>query len=481
MLDTVFAPATLPGQGALALLLIQGQPHPPVFTDADKACGGALTRAIAAAAFTGKKGQTCVVLGATDAHPRVVLVGLGPNPNARAYEEAGAAAALVLHKDPVATLIPSGTDTDAAHAALGAALRSYRFDRYRTKEKAEDKPSLTTLTIATQNPDAARTAYAPLIAARDGVFLARDLASEPPNVLYPAELADRCRALEAVGVTVEILDEAALAELGFGAILAVAQGSAHGARVVVMQWQGAEGPPVALIGKGVTFDTGGISIKPAPNMEDMKWDMAGAAAIIGTMHTLAARKARVHAVGIVGLVENMPSGTAMRPGDVIRSLSGQTIEVQNTDAEGRLVLADLLWYAQDRFAPRISIDLATLTGAIIVALGHHHAGLFSNDDPLATQLLAAGTASGEALWRMPLGEAYDKLIRSDIADMKNIGGRPGGATIGAQFVQRFVRGPWAHLDIAGMAWATKDSALAPKGATAFGVRLLDQLIAANYE
>ena len=278
-----------------------------------------------------------------------------------------------------------------------------------------------------------------------------------------------------------MLEPAALAEAGFGAILAVAQGSAREARVVVMQWRGAEGAPLALIGKGVTFDTGGISIKPAPNMEDMKWDMAGAAAVIGTMHTLAARKARVHVVGIVGLVENMPSGTAMRPGDVIRSLSGQTIEVQNTDAEGRLVLADLLWYAQDRFQPRASIDLATLTGAIIVALGHEHAGLFSNDDALATQLLAAGIASGEALWRMPLGEAYDKLIRSDIADMKNIGGRPGGSIIGAQFVQRFVRGPWAHLDIAGMAWATKDSPLAPKGATAFGVRLLNQLVAEHFE
>ncbi len=481
MLDTPFVPAALPDHGALALLLRPGGPHGPLFDAADARCGGALTRAMAPAAFTGKKGQSCTVLGASEAHPRIVLIGLGADPTSRAFEEAGAAAALALSREEAAGLATGGTASDAAHAALGAQLRTYRFDRYRTKEAADDKPRLATLTLLTDDPDAARAAYAPLAGARDGVFLARDLASEPPNVLYPAELADRCRALETVGVTVEILDEAALTELGFGAILAVAQGSARGARVVVMQWQGAEGPPVALIGKGVTFDTGGISIKPAPNMEDMKWDMAGAAAVIGTMHALAARKAACHVVGLVGLVENMPSGTAMRPGDVIRSLSGQTIEVQNTDAEGRLVLADLLWYAQDRFAPRISIDLATLTGAIIVALGHHHAGLFSNDETLSTQLLAAGIASGEALWRMPLGEAYDKLIKSDIADMKNIGGRPGGATIGAQFVQRFVRGPWAHLDIAGMAWATKDSALAPKGATAFGVRLLDTLIATQYE
>ena len=481
MLDTPFAPAALPDHGAFALLLRQDHPHGPLFDAADQRCGGALSRALAPAAFTGKKGQSCVVLGATDAHPRIVLIGLGPDPVLRAYEEAGAAAALALSREETASLGINGTAADAAHAALGAQLRTYRFDRYRTKEAADDKPRLTTLTILTAEHGVAHTAHAPLAAARDGVFLARDLASEPPNVLYPAELADRCTALEQLGVTVDILDEAALTAAGFGAILAVAQGSARGARVVVMHWHGADGAPVALIGKGVTFDTGGISIKPAPGMEDMKWDMAGAAAVIGTLHTLAARKARVNAVGIVGLVENMPSGTAMRPGDVIRSLSGQTIEVQNTDAEGRLVLADLVWYAQERFAPRVSIDLATLTGAIIVALGHEHAGLFSNNDELATQLLAAGTASGEGLWRMPLGEAYDKLIRSDIADMKNIGGRPGGSIIGAQFVQRFVRGPWAHLDIAGMAWATKDSALAPKGATAFGVRLLNQLIAKHFE
>ena len=480
MPDIAFAPDRIPADGAFALLIAQDQPATDHFNAADTQTNGAIGRAMAAAGFTGKKGQTCIVLGATAAHPSIVLAGLGRDPTARAYEEAGAAAALALSREPAASLIVADP-AHAAHAALGAALRSYRFDRYRTKETADDKPRLATLHILTSDPEAARAAYAPLAATRDGVFLTRDLASEPPNVLYPAELADRCRALSALGVEVQVLEPAALAEAGFGAILAVAQGSAREARVVVMQWRGAEGAPLALIGKGVTFDTGGISIKPAPNMEDMKWDMAGAAAVIGTMHTLAARKARVHVVGIVGLVENMPSGTAMRPGDVIRSLSGQTIEVQNTDAEGRLVLADLLWYAQDRFQPRASIDLATLTGAIIVALGHEHAGLFSNDDALATQLLAAGIASGEALWRMPLGEAYDKLIRSDIADMKNIGGRPGGSIIGAQFVQRFVRGPWAHLDIAGMAWATKDSPLAPKGATAFGVRLLNQLVAEHFE
>jgi leucyl aminopeptidase len=320
------------------------------------------------------------------------------------------------------------------------------------------------------------------------VFLTRDLVSEPPNVLYPAEMATRCRALEKLGVTVEILTPAELETLGFGALLGVAQGSAREARVVVMQWNGGtEGTaPVAFIGKGVTFDTGGISIKPAGGMEDMKFDMAGAGTVIGLMSALAGRKARVNAVGLVGLVENMPSSTAQRPGDVVTTHSGQTVEVINTDAEGRLVLADVLWYAQHRFKPRFMVDLATLTGAIIVALGHEHAGLFSNDDALATQLANAGTATGEKLWRMPLGDAYDKQIKSDIADMKNVGGRPGGSITAAQFIQRFIdtkEGPmaWAHLDIAGTAWATKDTPTTPKGATAFGVRLLDRLVADHYE
>jgi leucyl aminopeptidase len=284
---------------------------------------------------------------------------------------------------------------------------------------------------------------------------------------------------------VDVLGPAAMTELGFGALLGVAQGSVREARMVVMQWHGADdggAKPVAFIGKGVTFDTGGISIKPAGGMEDMKWDMAGAGTVVGLMAALAGRQARVNAVGLVGLVENMPSGTAQRPGDVVKSYSGQTIEVLNTDAEGRLVLADVLWYCQEKFKPRFMVDLATLTGAIVVSLGHEHAGLFCNDEELAQQLLAAGTQTGEALWRMPLGEAYDKQLKSDIADMKNIGGRPGGAITAAQFIQRFVNGtPWAHLDIAGTAWSSKDAPCVPKGATAFGVRLLDRLVAAYFE
>ncbi len=320
------------------------------------------------------------------------------------------------------------------------------------------------------------------------MFFTRDLVSEPANVIYPETLAEQARSLEKVGVEVEVLDERAMRELGMGALLGVAQGSARPPRLVVMQWRGAgkadgRTAPLAFIGKGVTFDTGGISIKPAAGMGDMKWDMAGSAVVIGLMRLLAARKAKVDAVGIVGLVENMPSGTAQRPGDIVTSMSGQTIEVLNTDAEGRLVLADAMWYCQDRFEPRLMIDLATLTGAVIVALGHHNAGLFANDDELASRLTEAGKAVGEEVWRLPLAEAYDRDIDSDAADVKNIGGgRAGGSITAAQFLQRFVnKVPWAHLDIAGMAWSSKDAATVPKGATAFGVRLLDRFVARYYE
>jgi leucyl aminopeptidase len=370
--------------------------------------------------------------------------------------------------------------------ALGATLRFYRFDRYRTKEKAEDRPKLARLEVLTEQFDPAALAFVPRARVANGVFLARDLVSEPGNVLNPAEMARRCEGLRELGVEVEVLGPERLAELGFGALLGVAQGSANEPRVVVMQWRGAGadagGKPLAFIGKGVTFDTGGISIKPAGGMEDMKWDMAGAGAVVGLMAALAGRKAKANVVGIVGLTENMPSGTAQRPGDVVKSLSGQTIEVINTDAEGRLVLADVLWYCQQRFDPAFMIDLATLTGAIIIGLGHEYAGLFSNDDVLAAKLTAAGSESGEKLWRMPLSEEYDRQIKSDIADMKNVGGRPAGSITGAQFIQRFVNGkPWAHLDIAGTAWSSKDGPTRPKGATAFGVRLLDRFVAANHE
>jgi len=306
--------------------------------------------------------------------------------------------------------------------------------------------------------------------------------------------ADRIKELSDLGLKISVLGPKEMTKLGFGCLLGVAMGSAVEPRMVVMEWHGASGngkanakkaaraKPIAFVGKGVTFDTGGISIKPAGGMEDMKWDMAGAGAVVGLMAALAGRKAKVDAVGLVGLVENMPSGTAQRPGDVVKSYSGQTVEIINTDAEGRLVLADVLWYCQETFDPQFMVDLATLTGGIIVSLGHEYAGLFSNDDALAAKLAAAGTETGEKLWRMPMGEAYDKQIKSDIADMKNVGGRPGGSISAAEFIKRFVNGkPWAHLDIAGTAWSSKDAPCVPKGATAFGVRLLDRLVAEHYE
>jgi leucyl aminopeptidase len=298
-------------------------------------------------------------------------------------------------------------------------------------------------------------------------------------------MAERAASLADLGVSVEILDEDRIGELGMGALLGVAQGSVRAPRVVVMEYRGgaAGTAPVAFIGKGVTFDTGGISIKPAAGMGDMKWDMAGAGVVIGLMRALAGRKAKVNAVGIVGLVENMPSGTAQRPGDIVRSMSGQTIEVLNTDAEGRLVLADVLWYCQERFKPQLMVDLATLTGAVIVALGSEHAGLFANNEELAERLIAAGNAVGEKLWRLPLSESFDRAIDSDAADVKNIAGdRGAGSSIGAQFLKRFVNDvPWAHLDIAGVAWSKKDAPTVPKGATAFGLRLLDRFVADHYE
>jgi leucyl aminopeptidase len=492
MLDIAFAKPALPKSGALALLVHEGEKPSGLWQQADEATGGAISRAFEVAEFKGAKGKTCVILAPGANLTRVLAVGLGKpaEVNAKVFEEAGGAVATNLSQEPFGAVANSALDgTQAADVALGAVLRAYRFDRYRTREKPEDLPKLEKLAVLTAEAAKARTAWERSEAVANGVFLTRDLVSEPPNVLHPAEMAERCGKLTELGLKVDIFGLKELTKLGFGALLGVSKGSANEPRMVVMSWSGGSGngrkakdKPLVFVGKGVTFDTGGISIKPAAGMEDMKWDMAGAGTVIGLMAALAGRKAKVDAVGLVGLVENMPSGTAQRPGDVVTSYSGQTIEVINTDAEGRLVLADVIWYAQQKYDPKFIVDLATLTGAIIVGLGHEYAGLFSNDDGLSQRLTAAGLASGERVWRMPLDEAYDKLIKSDIADMKNVGGRPGGSITAAQFIQRFVNGkPWAHLDIAGMAWATKDSAVTPKGATAFGVRLLDRLVADNYE
>ena len=334
------------------------------------------------------------------------------------------------------------------------------------------------------SPAAVERAWAARQAVAEGVEIARDLVNEPPNVLNPEEFARRTGALKKLGVDVEVLDEKALKKLGMSALLGVGQGSARESRLVIMRWNGGKRgvAPVAFLGKGVTFDTGGISIKPAQGMEDMKGDMAGAACVVGLMHALARRKARLNAVGAIGLVENMPDGRAQRPGDIVKSMSGQTIEIINTDAEGRLVLADVLWHVAKEFKPKFMINLATLTGAIIVALGHEHAGLFANDDKLAERLVRAGEATGEKVWRMPLAPEYDKLIDSKFADVKNTGGRWGGAITAAQFLQRFVdKTPWAHLDIAGTAFDSRQTDINRSWGSGWGVRLLERLLAEHYE
>ena len=492
MLDIAFNRPTLPKSGALVLLAHEGEKPSGLWQQADEATNGAIARALDVADFKGAKGKSVSILAPGAGLTRVIVVGLGkPSEiNDRGLNEAGGTAAAALSREASAS-VAAGTlsPEQSADVALGAVLKAYRFDRYRTKEKPEDKPKLTKLTVLTSDAAKARTAWESNQAVAEGVFLTRDLVSEPPNVLNPADMAERCKKLTSLGLKVDVLGPKEMQKLGFGALLGVAQGSVNEPRMVVMQWNGSgngkgksKEKPVAFIGKGVTFDTGGISIKPAGGMEDMKWDMAGAGTVVGLMAALAGRKAKVDAVGLVGLVENMPSGSAQRPGDVVKSYSGQTIEVINTDAEGRLVLADVLWYAQEKFDPKFMIDLATLTGAIIIGLGHEHAGMFSNDDSLCQKLSAAGLATGEKVWRMPLDDAYDKQIRSEIADMKNIGGRPAGSITAAQFIQRFVnKKPWAHLDIAGMAWSSKDTPCVPKGATAFGVRLLDRLVADHFE
>jgi leucyl aminopeptidase len=376
---------------------------------------------------------------------------------------------------------------DAAEFAMGFRLRTYKFDKYKSKkpDAEENGAASQHVTLLVADPAVARRAYEAREAIAEGVELARNLVNEPPNTLFPESFAARAEELEKLGVDVEVFDEKAMTKLGMGALLAVGQGSRRESRFVVMRWKGAKSKktsPVAIVGKGVCFDTGGISIKPAAGMEDMKGDMAGAACVVGLIHALAKRKAKVNAVGVIGLVENMPGGGSYRPGDILTSMSGQTIEVINTDAEGRLVLADALWWTKEHIKPKFMVNLATLTGAILVALGVDNAGLFSNDDELSTRLSEAGKATGETVWRMPMGPAYDKLIDSKFADMKNTGGRHAGSITAAHFLKRFVGDtPWAHLDIAGTAMSSPATDTNTSWASGWGVRLLDRLVADHYE
>jgi leucyl aminopeptidase len=453
-----------------------------------------LRRCAAADRFSGKSGSSLEILAPTGLSvPRLIVAGTGKETEFK-HRDLVKLGGIVMGKVPgaaeqVTVVAEFGTGSlkpdQIADLALGARLRAYTFDRYKTRRKETDqRAEKVQIDFASANPAGAEKACYRAIAVADGVILARDLVNEPANVLYPGELARRASGLRKLGVVVEVLDVPAMKKLGMDALLGVGQGSAHEPKLVIMRWNGGKrtADPLAFIGKGVCFDSGGLSIKPAQGMEDMKGDMAGAACVVGLMHTLATRKAKINAIGAIGLVENMPDGRAQRPGDIVKTMSGQTIEIVNTDAEGRLVLAEVLHYVKDRFKPRFMIDLATLTGAIIVALGQEYAGLFSNDDKLAERLTKAGEASGERVWRMPLGAEYDKMIDSRFADMKNTGGRWGGSITAAQFLKRFVdKTPWAHLDIAGTALGSPQTEINKSWSAGWGVRLLDRLVADHYE
>ena len=456
--------------------------------------GDLIKRAAEAEGFKAKHGSTLEIAAPVAlAVPRLVVIGVGKVKDLKAeswVKLGGVAMGKIPTAAADATIIadlPGGPPKPEriADMAMGMRLRAYSFDRYKTKRKEDDQaPAEVKVGIAVASVAAVQKAFASRDAIANGVLLARDLVNEPPNVLFPEEFARRTNALKKFGVAVEILDVPAMKKLGMNALLGVGQGSAHDSRMVVMRWNGGKkgAPPVAFIGKGVCFDTGGISIKPASGMEDMKGDMAGAACVVGLMQALAQRKAKVNAVGAIGIVENMPDGRAQRPGDIVTTMSGQTIEIINTDAEGRLVLADVLHYVNKRFKPKFMVNLATLTGAIIVALGHEYAGMFSNDDTLSERLTKAGQSTGERVWRMPLGPEYDKKIDSKFADMKNTGGRDGGAITAAQLLARFVeKTPWAHLDIAGTGFASPQSDINKSWGSGYGVRLLDRLVADHYE
>jgi len=490
-----FASFSAPPKGVLVVFCEEGLKFGRATKKALEASGDLVRRAAAADKFTGKSGSALeIVAPAGLSAPRLVVLGVGKPAKMRSQDFVklgGAARGKTPNAATEATIIAEFAGgalrpEQAADIALGTQLRGYTWVLYKTKRKeGEEPPAKTAITIAVANPAAAEKAFAPCAGLVEGVMLARDLINEPANVLYPEEFARRCGSLKKLGVAVEVLDVPAMRKLGMNALLGVGQGSAHDSRMVVMRWNGGKkgAAPLAFIGKGVCFDTGGISIKSASGMEDMKGDMAGAAAVVGLMHALAARKARVNAVGAIGCVENMPDGKAQRPGDIVKSMSGQTIEIINTDAEGRLVLADVLWYVGEKYKPRFMIDLATLTGAIVVALGHENAGLFANDEKLAENLIRAGAETGEKVWRMPLAPEYDKIMDSKFADVKNAGERWGGAITAAQFVQRFVpdKIAWAHLDIAGTALHSPQTDINRTWSSGFGVRLLDALVANYYE
>ncbi|WP_299646987.1 leucyl aminopeptidase [uncultured Jannaschia sp.] len=485
-----FAPTDLDAlasaEGVIACIVPEGGKLGTEARRLNRLTKGAVQRAVESEAFGKLSDGDMLDLGfpAGLAASAVAILRLGPRPDPKDARKAGAALARLRAKRPLTIL--GGGHRRLTDIALGATLRGYAFDAHKTSKDGEgDDPSAPApITVMATKPEEAEAAFADARAVAEGVFLTRDLVNEPANVLTTTEFAERLKKLGELGVEVEVLDEAELERLGMRTLLAVGQGSESPSYVVVMRWNGGgEENPLALVGKGVVFDTGGISLKPAAGMEDMTMDMGGAGTVAGVMHAIAARKARANVVGLVGLVENMPDGRAQRPGDVVTSMKGDTVEVINTDAEGRLVLCDVMWYTQERFEPAGMIDLATLTGAIIIGLGHENAGVFSNHDAFADAFLAAAKNAGEGAWRMPLGKGYDEMLKSRVADVKNVGGRPAGSITAAQFLKRFVKDetPWIHLDIAGVASLKSASDLAPAGATGWGVRALDRLIRDGYE
>ncbi|NPD15846.1 leucyl aminopeptidase [Xinfangfangia sp. D13-10-4-6] len=467
--------------GQIAIFADAAAPLSPLARKLDRAAKGAFSRAVASDAFAKLKPGEGLELAfpAGLAADAVQILRLPKRTDTQAARKAGAVIGAAHRSQPL-TVLAEG-HPKSAEIAFGLAIRAYEFEIYRSGEKKPWGP----VAFRVTKPEEVAASAAPLAALAEGVFFTRDLINEPANVLTTFEFAARLAAMQELGLDVEILEEEELERLGMRALLGVGQGSESPSKVVVMQWRGGakDEAPLALIGKGVCFDTGGISLKPAAGMEDMVMDMGGAGTVAGVMRTLALRKAKTNVVGIVGLVENMPDGRAQRPGDVVKSMKGDTIEVINTDAEGRLVLADVLWYAQERFSPRGMIDLATLTGAVIVALGNENAGVFSNDDTLCNAFLKAAEAEAEGAWRLPLGDAYDAMLKSRVADMRNSCGREAGSITAAQFLQRFVKAdmPWIHLDIAGTAWAKSGTAFSPKGATGWGVRALNRLIQDRFE
>jgi leucyl aminopeptidase len=491
----VFAPLATPSKGVLIMFCEEGLKFGPATRKALEPVGDLVKRAAAADRFTGKSGKALDIVAPSGLPvARLVILGAGKGGKLKIQDFVKLGGAAMGRVPAAATDVTifaelaSGSlkPDQSAELALGTQLRAYTFDRYKTKRKEGDEPpAKPQVTVAVANAASAQKAWgAEREPVADGVILARDLINEPANVLFPVEFARRASALKKVGVDVDVLDVPAMKKLGMNALLGVGQGSRHDSRVVVMRWNGGRkaDAPIAFIGKGVCFDTGGISIKPAAGMEDMKGDMAGAACVVGLMHALAARKTKVNAIGAIGLVENMPDGNAQRPGDIVKTMNGQTIEIINTDAEGRLVLADVLHYVNTKHKPKFMIDLATLTGAIMVALGQEYAGMFGNDDRLCDRVTKAGQETGERVWRMPLGPEYDKMIDSKFADMKNTGGRWGGSITAAQLLARFVdKTPWVHLDIAGTALGSPQTDINKSWSSGWGVRLLNQLVEDHYE